>query len=66
MNKQLIQNILNAVDSDDVLSVANYVDAHLNRQEKGQLCSSLKEIAEQKQVDPDQHQAIRQFFYFLS
>lgn len=62
---QILERVLNAIDSDDIQEIALFVDSNLTKEQICKLQKMLNKTLQEKDGAPDSTYNIKQFLYFI-
>ena len=62
---KILQKVLNAIDSDDILTIALHVESNLSKEQIDKLQKMLKTELQQKNESSDNIHCIKQFLNFI-
>lgn len=65
-NNHIVNKIINAIDSDDILNVVLYVETNLSKDNTDKLKKMLKSKLLKKALDAEKLNAIKKFIDFLN
>lgn len=62
---KILQKVLNAIDSDDIQSIALFVESNLSKEQIDKLQKMLKTELQKKYENSDETNCIKQFINFI-